>query len=98
MALLYIWEFSEIVSRHGTMIGKAPGIRQQTPLSIGGAPVQSLPFTAGTSYIRMHCDAICSIDIGENPTATTSKARMAANQTEYMGVNPGDSLSVIANT
>lgn len=98
MSLFYIWEFSEILTRGNTMIGKAPGVRQQTPLSIGASPTQSLPFAAGTNYIRMHTDAVCSVDIGENPTASINTARMAANQTEYIGVNPGDSLSVIANS
>lgn len=96
MAVCYIWEYSEIVSRGGVPIGKAPGILQQT-VAIAGGSAQSAKFNAATNYIRVHVDAICSINIGTNPTATTSTARLAQNQTEYFGVNPGDQLAVISN-
>jgi hypothetical protein len=48
--------------------------------------------------IRVHCDSVCSIFIGPNPTATTSHPRLAASQTEYLEINAGDQLAVIANT
>ena len=66
-------------------------------LAISGSPTSSNPFQPQTTLIRVHTDAICSIEIGQSPTATTSTARMAANQTEYFGVYPGHSISVIAN-
>ena len=70
---------------------------QQT-VAIGGSSAQSSAFNVTTNLIRVHVDAICSINIGSNPTATTTTARLAANQTEYFTVNPGDKLAVITNT
>jgi hypothetical protein len=99
MALLAIWEFSEIVSRGGVLIGRAPGVLQQPPVNIGGASTLSQPFNAATAYVRLHCDTSCCIAIGTNPVAVQpGVGRMATNQTEYFGVNPGDSVAVIATT
>jgi hypothetical protein len=67
-------------------------------VAIGGASQQSAPFGGGTRIIRVTVDAICSVFIGQNPVATTAHPRFAANQTEYMEVNAGDQLAVIANT
>lgn len=69
-----------------------------TPVAIGGVSAQSAVFPDGTRLIRVHTDAICSIKIGANPTATADDKRMAANATEYFGVTPGHKLAVITNT
>ena len=100
MALLYIWEFSEIqVAGGGVPIAHAPGILQQTPLAISASSVQSLAFNAATRFIRLNTDTVCSIAISTNPTAVAQgSARMSANQTEYYGVNGGDKVAVIATT
>jgi hypothetical protein len=99
MALLSIWEFSEIVARGGVLIGRAPGVLQQAPVAIGGASTQSAPFNKATAYIRLNCDVACCIAIGSNPIAIQpGVGRMAQNQTEYFGVNPGDLVAVIATT
>lgn len=100
MALLYIWEFSEMVTRDsGIPIGKTPGILMQAPVVIGATSLQSAAFNAGTGYVRLNCDAVCSVVFGSNPTAVAQvSARLAANQTEYFGVNPGDKVAVIATT
>jgi hypothetical protein len=74
-----------------------PALRDQI-VPIGG-PAQAVPFLPETQMVRLHCDLGCSILFGDNPTATTSNARMAANQTEYWSfqVHPGLTLSVVAN-
>lgn len=87
-----------MVARGQILIGKSPGVLQQTPVAITGVSAQSQPFQPGTNYIRMHTDVTCSISLGLNPLATTDNGRLAPNQTEYMGVNPGDRVAVIANT
>ena len=99
MALLYISEYQGVAQVHGGMSApQEPALLDQTPLAIGGA-TQSNAFQASTKLIRVHCDAICSIVFGPAPqTATTSNKRLAANQTEYFGVIPGQVLSVISNT
>ena len=63
-------------------------------VTIGGSHAESNAFNTNTKMIRLHTDAICSVVIGLAPVATTADARMAANQTEYYQVYPGDKLAV----
>lgn len=99
MATLYISEYSEAGIKGPGMLPAAaePGVTTQT-VAISGTTAQSAAFGATTRFVRVHTDAICSIAFGSNPTATTSKLRMAANQTEYFAVRPGDKVAVISNT
>lgn len=67
-------------------------------VTIGGA-AQSNAFATNTRLVRLHADTICYVKFGTNPTAVTATdARLAANQTEYFAVQPGDGmkLSVVA--
>lgn len=101
MATLYVTEYAE--DGHGPSgstrfaVAEAPGLAGQT-ITISGSSTQSAAFNANTRLIRVHTDAICSLAMGTNPTATTAMKRMAADQTEYWGVVPGDKIAVIANT
>jgi len=100
MATLYITEFRDLA---GPSNGMAPPWAQQPPVAeqtvaITGASAQSAAFSGSTRYIRVHADAICSIEVGPAPVATTAKARMAASTTEYFGVKVGDQIAVISNT
>lgn len=99
MATLYITEFASM----GVAGGGSPQIAAMPPLAEQaiaiGAETDSAAFNAQTKFVRLHPDAICSIVIGAgNPVAATTKLRLAANTTEYFGVQPGQVLSVIANT
>lgn len=69
-------------------------------MTASGSSQQSAAFGANTRFIRVNCDTAISIEIGANPTATTTTARMAANQTEYFSVPFGKSfkIAVIDNT
>jgi hypothetical protein len=96
VATFYISEHNA-GSSAGMQVVRWPALATQT-VSIGGGSNQSNPFGGGSRLIRVHCDAICSFLVGPNPIATTSHPRMAANQTEYLEVNPGDMIAVIANT
>ncbi|MBP9714802.1 MAG: hypothetical protein KBD60_14140, partial [Sterolibacterium sp.] len=75
-----------------------PSITEQTPVVIGGGSLQSAAFNGATRVVRLHTDAICSVAFGANPTATANTKRMAANSTEYFGVEPGHKVAVITNT
>lgn len=99
MAVLYIEEFAQpgVGIAQGMSAGKQPSNAVQT-VAISGSHAESNAFKNNTHLIRVHTDAICSYAIGTSPTATSSYPRMAANQTEYFEVNPGDKLSVISNT
>jgi len=97
MATLYVEELATMGLYGAAQIAARPGVAAQT-VAIGGSSTQSSAFNAQTKFIRVHTDAICSIAIGSNPTATTSNCRLAADQTEYFGVQPGDKIAVISNT
>lgn len=98
MATLYVTEFADL--------GRVGGISQvgvQTPtaeqtVSIGASSAASSAFQNNTKFVRLHTDSICSITFGASPTATSSKARMAANQTEYYAVPNGQSYKVAVIT
>lgn len=99
MAVLYVTEYNalQLQQGNGMPVAAAPAIASQT-IVIGGGSLASSAFNANTNFIRVHTDAICSFDIGATPTASTSLARMAANQTEYFGVQPAHKIAVISNT
>jgi len=101
MALLYVTEFSSLTPTTeggAAQVARAPVVVDQSPVTIAGGSLQSAAFNAETKYVRLHCDAICSIAFGSNPTATAANMRMAAGQTEYFGVQPGMKVAVITNT
>lgn len=99
MAKLYVTEYSNNggASNYGERIGNPPVVAMQH-VAIGGASAASSAFNGATHLIRVHTDAICSIVVAANPTATTDDTRMAADDTEYFNVRPGDKIAVISNT
>lgn len=99
MAVLYVTEFDELGKGEPGLaqIAKQPPIAEQT-VAVGGASTPSATFNASTRFVRLHTDVICSFEFGSTPTATTSDARMAADNTEYFGVLPGQKVAVISNT
>lgn len=104
MATLYVSEYRSLASvpsayNYGPQAGQAP---QEPPVAeytvnITGSPTAGQLFGGYTQMIRVHCDVVCSILIGTNPSAATTNKRLAANQTEYFGVAPGQRISVISN-
>lgn len=98
MATLYITEFTTIATRiSGAPIAQMPPVAEQTR-SISGSSAQSSAFNLATRFVQLHTDAICSIAIGLNPTATTSTMRLPADTTVYFGVTAGDKVAAITNT
>ena len=99
MATLYIAEFASVGGTGNFVVAGAfaPPITEQT-VAIGGGSLQSAAFNTNTSFIRVHTDAICSIAFGTNPTASAAKMRLAASQTEYFSVVPGQKIAVITNS
>jgi len=107
MATLYIREYVGIgAASNATGIGQAllevqagaePAVTDQT-VAISGSSAQSAAFNAKTYLVRIHTDSICSILFGANPTAAATNARLAANQTEYFIVQPGQKVAVISNS
>ena len=101
MAVLYITEYATLgVQQVGGMVSQTP---QEPPLAeqtvaIGASSMQSSAFNAQTTLVRIHTDAICSVEFGTNPTATSGKARMPTNSTEYKSVPRGQSYKVAVIT
>lgn len=93
MATLYITEYGSTIND----IMQTPPLARQT-VAISGSHAESAAFNASTRFIRLHTDAICSVDVRGTPTATVTHGRMSANQTEYLAVNGGDKVSVISNS
>lgn len=102
MAVLYITEFaSQGLDAKGRamVVADLPAAASQT-VAIGGSSTQSSAFNALTKFVRIHTDAVCSVEFGTSPTATTSSMRLAANTTEYFSVplNGSYKVAVITNT
>lgn len=99
MAKVYITEYCDNPKVNGLLVQapQEPALATQT-VAIGGASVQSSAFNDKTQMIRVHSDAVCSILIGEDPTATANSPRIAAGVSEYFGVKPGYKIAVITNT
>ena len=103
MATLYVAEYATggFAQVGGAVVQTShePPLAEQT-VAIGGSSAQSSAFNAQTTLIRLHCDAICSVLFGTNPTAAAINQRYAANQTEYKTVPRGQSykVAVIQNT
>jgi hypothetical protein len=95
----YITEFTAQAGPGGAL-SQTPAMPKQAgqTVAIGGSSAQSNAFSSSTNLIRVHTDSICSVEIGSNPIATTASQRMAANQTEYFQVQPGQKLACITNT
>lgn len=100
MATLYISEYARLATdaaNNVLPITYEPPLAEQTR-SISGTSAQSSAFNAGTRFIRVHTDAICSVLVGNDPTATTSNQRLPADRTEFYAVRGGDKIAVITNT
>ncbi len=103
MATCYITEYSGLAVlpsplAGGTVTVQAPGGWQANNNVAITTATQSNAFGAKTYLIEVCPDAICSIAIGDNPTATTAYPRIPADQVRYYPVNPGQKISVVANT
>jgi hypothetical protein len=99
MATLYISEYSILPQMSGgqPMIAPEPSLTTQTVTPISSS-AQSAAFNAQTHYIAICCDGIFSYAVGANPTATTAKMRVPADQILFMAVQPGDKIAAITNT
>lgn len=100
MATLYVTEYATLAVESGRAapVWGSPKVATNN-VAITAGSVLSAAFAASTNYIRVHADAICSIEVGGTaPVATTASGRMAANQTEGYFVKAGDKIAVIANT
>jgi hypothetical protein len=100
MATLYITEYSSIgdALNGKAQVAGASFIATQT-VALSGSSARSTALSAQTKLVRLHTDAICSFKVGGSTvTAATTDPRMAADNTEYFGVNGGEYIAAITNT
>ena len=99
MATLYITEFTGL----GSIGTTAPQVPPTPPaaeqhVTIGSSSTQSAAFGGTTHMVMVNTDAACSLAFGANPTAVATAHRMAANETRFYAVYPGELLAVITNS
>jgi hypothetical protein len=102
MAVLYITEYATVAIMQAGRVVQAPmepPLAEQT-VAIGGSSASSAAFNTKTTFVELHCDAICSVSFGTAPTASATNRRMAANQTTDRGVpmGAGFKVAVITNS
>lgn len=100
MAKLYISEYAGGASLANGVpqIPQEPSLVEQVPVVIGAGSLNSAAFNAGTRFVRVHADVVCSIAFGAAPTATANNKRLAAGVSEFYQVRPGDVVAVITNS
>jgi hypothetical protein len=99
---LYLSEFGSLFgdASSGAPFPRCPSLADQV-IPFGGISAASLPFTPSTRVVRVHTDSICAVKVGGAQPVAVAKpgtARMAAGQTEYFAVTPGDKAAVITST
>jgi hypothetical protein len=97
MATLWIEEEPDVpkvmggnVPTHDASLGGAV----QQKVTIGGSSVQSNAFSQRTNFITIVADAACYIDIGSNPTATTSTRYLVSGVYRTFKVQSGHKIAV----
>lgn len=78
-------------------VGAEPALAN-AQINVTGASAQSSAFADTCRLVRVHTDVAIRIAFGANPTASASSPRMAAGQTEYFGVRPGEKVAAITTT
>lgn len=98
MANLYITEFSSQGVDGGSKAPVVP-VPQMPPLAqqvvTFTTTTQSAALNASTRFVRLIADADCHIEVGSNPTATTSSMKLISGQPEYFGIGPGQKIAAV---
>lgn len=67
-------------------------------VAVGGSSTQSTAFDQDCDIIRIAVDVDCFVEIGVNPTATTSSMYMPLGTVEYFGVDGPWKVAVLQKT
>lgn len=101
MALVDITEYDRLAGDGGGNLipsGLEPSSRNQQ-LIVGVSASTSQPLRETTRFIRIHTDSVIRVKIGAGTAADQTCMRMAAGQTEFVGVRAGGlTVSVIASS
>jgi hypothetical protein len=96
MPTLWIEEYQGVPSGTGGTIPAHDAKRKiaEQKLTPGGGAVQSSAFNAKTSFICIHTDTACNIEISADPTASTSTTHLAAGVYRDFAVPQGASWKI----
>jgi hypothetical protein len=99
VAKLYITEFTDIARNFNSGPMAAPAAPPVASQAVTfTTTTQSAAFNVATKLIMVQADAICSVEIGADPTATVNSMRMAAGETRFYGVTPGHKIAAVTNS
>ena len=98
MSKLFIAEFREQASASYGQLLQLPVVPPAASQVVTfTTSTQSAALSAGTTFVRVIADADCHLEVGGNPTATTSSVvKLTAGSAEYFGVTAGHTIAVIA--
>ena len=74
---------------------KGMQVKSTEKVTSSGTSAQSAAFADNIYYVRVVADAACHIEFGSNPTATTSKVYVPADDIEYFKVSPGEKVLLL---
>lgn len=96
MAFAYIAEYSKLAAANGLVqAGHEPSLVEHKPV-VDGTSRATSPFLDETKFVRIEVDVVTHLKFGPvGQTALITHKRMAANTTEFFGVNPGDVVAVL---
>ena len=93
---LFLTEYSDLARDRGSnhiAAGMEPSIAEQS-IVVAGSSTQSAAFNETTAFVMVHAQEATCLAWGTNPTALTTKQRMAAGETRYVGIPPGKGYKV----
>lgn len=98
MADIYITEY---VRLGADQVGKVPPVPfepnvAEQVIANPVASTQSAALNAQTTMVMVHASAAAHIKFGLNPTAVTTAHRLAAGETRFYSVQPGQSMKIAA--
>lgn len=91
---LFITEFAQTsLDAQGRQVPSArmPFLRT-TSVAVSGSSAASPVLLPETTLVRLHAVVNCCVALNTAGTAATTDMRLAAGQTEYVGVNPNNGL------
>jgi hypothetical protein len=88
---LFISEYSNLARDIGSNFiaaGTEPAIAESS-MTLSGTSSQSAVFNQSTAFVMVHAQEAACLAWGTNPTAVTTKQRIAAGETRFVGVPAG---------
>jgi hypothetical protein len=95
---LFLTEYRDLARDIGSNFiaaGMEPSVNEQA-MTLTSSTAQSAVFNAQTAFVMVHAQEAACLAWGTSPTATTSKQRLAAGETRYVGIPAGRGFRVAA--